>query len=172
MLRQPIQTALLLPLALLAIDLPPVAKDREDKTDLDSAEREAQDSLTQFDKGWKDYTNEPNFDDPRWKLKMETLVKLAKAGRSAISLLEGAAKEDSPWAPHTRQLATHILGVWRDTPAVRDAWANYDLSQMDLAKEGKQAPDFALTDAGGESYRLSECRGKKTIVVTFIIQDI
>ena len=136
-----------------------------------AAEKAARDALVKFDKSWKDYTNEPNFGDPRWKLKMETLVKLAKAGREALPLLEQAAQKDSAWAAHTRELATHILTVSRDTPAVRDAWANYDLSRLDVAKEGKQAPDFTLADASGQSYRLSEYRGKKTIVVTFILQD-
>jgi peroxiredoxin len=37
---------------------------------------------------------------------------------------------------------------------------------------GKPAPDFSLTDASGQTYRLSEFRGKKTVILTFVIQDI
>jgi hypothetical protein len=132
----------------------------------------SRDALVRFDKEWKDYTNEPNYGDPRWKLKMETLVGLAKAGPAAFPFLEAAGKDGSPWSPHSRQLATEVLKTWRERPAVRDAWASYDLSQMDIAKEGKLAPDFDLADAAGQIYRLSEYRGKKTVVLTFILQDI
>jgi peroxiredoxin len=43
---------------------------------------------------------------------------------------------------------------------------------MDTAMVGKPAPDFSLADASGETYRLSQFRGNKAVVVTFIIQDI
>ena len=141
----------------------------EKKLDSDKV---ARDALVEFDKHWKDYTNEPNYGDPRWKLKMAALVGLAKAGAAATPVLEAAAKGGSPWAPHTRELATHVLKVWRESAAVRDAWASYDLPQMDSAMEGKPAPNFALADAAGRSYRLSAFRGKKTVVLTFILQDI
>jgi hypothetical protein len=155
---------------LVLLNAVPQAGAEEDKPNLTT--EKAREALVKFDKNWKDYANEPNFGDPRWKLKMETLVKLAKAGRTAIPLLEPAAKEGSPWAPHTRELAVYVLGVCRDIPAVCAAWANYDLSQIDVAKVGKQAPDFALADAAGHNYRLGEYRGEKTMVVTFILQDI
>ena len=165
MSRQPVQTALIL--ALLALlSTRAWVNGGEEKSD------PARDALVKFDKHWKPSTNAPNYGDPRWKLKMETLVKLAKAGHAALPLLEAAAKEGSPWAPHTRQLATKVLKTWRESAAVKDAWASYDLSQMDSAKEGKPAPDFALADAAGQIYRLSEFRGKKTVVLTFILQDI
>ena len=156
-------------LVLLSAGTPVSAQDMKPDRGLEMSVRDA---LVEFDKNWRDYTNEPNFGDPRWKLKMETLVKLAKAGRAAVPLLKQAAEENSTWAPHTRELAAYVLEVSRDAPAVRDAWANYDLSGIDSAKEGKPAPDFMLTDALGQSYRLSDRRGKKTVVVTFVIQDI
>jgi hypothetical protein len=150
----------------------PLNGGEEDGKSSSAAEKAARDALVKFDKNWKDYTNEPNYGDPRWKLKMETLVGLAKAGPAALPLLEAAAKEGSPWAPHSRQLAAEVLKFVRDNPAVPKAWATYDLSQMDSAKVGKQAPDFALADASGQTYRLSQFRGKKTVVLTFILQDI
>jgi hypothetical protein len=148
-----------------------VAQGEEKKRD-PAAEKAARDVLVTFDKNWKDYTNEPNYGDPRWMLKMETLVRLAKAGPAALPLLEAAAKEKSPWAPHGRELATGMLRILRGPAPVREALANYDLSQMDSAKEGKPAPDFVLTDASGRNHRLSDCRGKKAIILTFILQDI
>jgi hypothetical protein len=170
MLRQPLLTALIL--ALVPLFTAPAFVNGEDKKPDPASEKAARYALAKFDEDWKHSTNEPNYGDPRWKLKMETLVNLAKAGSAAIPLLEAATKEDSPRAPHSRQLATEVLKSWRERPAVRDAWASYDLSQMDSAKEGKPAPDFALADATGQLYRLSEFRGKKTVVLTFILQDI
>ena len=171
MSRQPIRTALVL--ALLALFIAPTCMIAgQKKPDPAPGEETAREALVKYDKVWKPSKNEPNFGDPRWKLKMETLVKLAKAGPAAIPLLESVAKEGSPWAPHSRQLATKVLETLRDNAGVSNAWANYDLSQMDIAKEGKTASDFALVDAERRTYRLSELRGKKTIVLTFVLQDI
>ena len=171
MSRQHIRTALVLALLLL-FTAPAWVLAAQKKPDPAPGEETARDALVKFDKDWKPSANEPNYGDPRWKLKMETLVGLAKAGPAAIPLLQAAAKEDSPWAPHSRQLATKVLKTLRDNAAVPNVWANYDLSQMDSAKEGKPAPDFALSDATGQIYRLRELRGKKTVVLTFILQDI
>ena len=81
MSRQPVQTALIL--ALLALlSTRAWVNGGEEKSD------PARDALVKFDKHWKPSTNAPNYGDPRWKLKMETLVKLAKAGHAALPLLE------------------------------------------------------------------------------------
>jgi hypothetical protein len=143
----------------------------EDQPD-SASEKAARDVLVKFDNNWKDYTNEPNYGDPRWKLKMETLVGLARAGPRAIPLIEAAAREGSPWRPHSRELASEVLRILRGPAPIRERLASYDLSQMDAAREGKPAPDFALADARGQGHRLSQFRGKKTVVLTFILQDI
>ncbi len=135
-------------------------------------EKAVRSALKKFDQNWQDYTNEPNFGDPRWKLKMETLVGVCRAGSVAIPFLQAAAKEDSPWAPHTRNLATELIEILRGPKEMREAVAGYDLEQIDSAKFGKQAPDFVLADVAGKTWRLSDLRGKKTVVVTFILQDI
>jgi len=169
MLQQAVHPAVLLALVSL---LSPTGLVTCGQKGPDSAlEEAAHDALVKFDKNWKDYTNEPNYGDPRWKLKMEALVRLAKSGSGAIPVLEAAAKEGSLWAPHTRAFASYVLKTWREIGAVPNAWASYDLSKMDSAKVGKVAPDFMLVDAVGQSYRLSEYRSRKTIVLTFIIQD-
>jgi hypothetical protein len=132
-------------------------------------ERAAGDALVKLDKNWKDYTNEPNLGDPRWKLKMEVLVRLAQAGRAGFGLLEQAAKEGSKWSAATRELAKESLPILQKDE-LRKALADYDLAQMDSARVGKLAPDFALTDATGDTYRLSQFRDK-IVVLTFIIFD-
>jgi peroxiredoxin Q/BCP len=42
-------------------------------------------------------------------------------------------------------------------------------SKADL-KVGDRAPDFALPDQKGDTVRLSDFRGKKTVVLTFYIK--
>src|SRR5262249_53462318 len=139
------------------------ASGTEQKPDPAAAEETARGALAKFDKDWKDYTNEPNLGDPRWKLKMETLVRLARAGPAAIPLLEEAAKKDSTWSASTRGLAEDSLGLLRK-PEWRKRLADYDLAQMDSARIGKLAPDFALKDATGKTYALSQFRDKKIVV--------
>ena len=54
---------------------------------------------------------------------------------------------------------------------LRKALADYDLSDMDSARIGELAPDFTLTDFTGKPYRLSQFRGKKAVVLRFILYD-
>jgi hypothetical protein len=167
--HQPFRTGLLL--ALLLLFAAPVRMTAgQKKPDVAPGEESARDTLVQFDKGWKEYTNEPNLGDPRWKLRMETLVRLARAGPVAIPVLEEAAKKDSKWSASTRGLAGDSLGLLRK-PEWRKALADYDLAQMDSARVGKLAPDFALKDATGTTYRLSQFRDKKIVVLAFVLAD-
>ena len=153
-------------LVLLTAATPASAEDKKPDPDAEKAAREA---LANFDKNWKDYTNEPNLGDPRWKLKMEVRVRLAQAGPAAFPLLEEAAKEGSKWSASTREFADETLGLLRKDE-LRKALADYDLAQMDSARVGKLAPDFALKDATGKTHRMSQFRDK-IVVLTFIIFD-
>src|SRR5262245_54095859 len=54
---------------------------------------------------------------------------------------------------------------------LRKALADYDLRKMDSARVGELAPDFTLADFTGKTYRLSQFRGKKTVVLRFILYD-
>jgi HEAT repeat protein len=51
---------------------------------------------------------------------------------------------------------------------IRRALAGYDLKRMDSARLGKPAPEFALTDAYGNPWALSQFRGKKSVLLTFL----
>jgi HEAT repeat protein len=53
----------------------------------------------------------------------------------------------------------------------RKALADYDLHKMDSARVGEMAPDFTLADFTGKTYRLSQFRGEKTVVLRFILYD-
>ena len=171
MSRQRVRTALRLALVLLSL-APPAVSGRANQMEPGAVEKEAREALARFDAAWKDYTNDPNYGDPRWTLKMETLVRLARVGPAAVPLLEEAAKEGSSWKPHTRNLAADLLAIVRSPEPLGAALASYDLTTMDTAVVGKPAPDFSLADASGETYRLSQFRGNKAVLLTFIIQDI
>jgi hypothetical protein len=58
-----------------------------------------------------------------------------------------------------------------DPAALRKALADYDLRTLDSARIGEMAPDFTLTDSTGKTYRLSQFRGKQTVVLRFILFD-
>ena len=179
--------------------------------------------LANFDKG-----------DPGWKVRMESLVSLAKIGPAAGPILIEGLNEKSPEArefaaqalvlmadsaakpaleqaltdpkPGVRLYAIQALSMFgplprtkenerilRNDPSddgvrpmmaaalervdrpnqaeLRNALADYDLSKMDSARVGELAPDFTLTDFTGKEYRLSQFRGKKTVVLRFILYD-
>jgi hypothetical protein len=143
----------------------------EDKPDPTAAAQTARAALAKLDKGSKPYENKPNLDDPRWKVLMEALVQVVRAGPPAVPVLEAAAKEGAPWSDSTRAFAAKVLKVVNHPGVVRNAIADYDLAKMDSARVGKPAPDFALSGAGGETCRLSQFRGKKVVVLAFVVAD-
>jgi hypothetical protein len=188
-----------------------------------AAVKEARQIVARFDKG-----------DPGWKIRMEALVRLARAGPSVVPVLAEALQKG---ARSTREFAAQAL-VYFAEPSTRPAleraladpksgvrlyaiqalsmfgrlprtkqheqillkdpsfWgvrpmmasaleredrpnpeqlrkllADYDLRQMDSARVGEMAPDFTLTDLSGKTYRLSQFRGKQTVVLRFILYD-
>jgi hypothetical protein len=135
------------------------------------AERSALSALAKLDKGWKPYENKPNLRDPRWKVQMRALVQVVRAGTAALPVLRATAKKGSPWSDSSRTFAAKVLKVVQGPAVVRNAIAKYDLAKMDTARQGKPAPNFALPDAGGEPYCLSQFRGKKVVVLTFVAAD-
>jgi hypothetical protein len=56
-----------------------------------------------------------------------------------------------------------------DPGAIRKTLSSYDLTRMDSAHLDKAAPDFALADTSGKAWRLSDFRGKKSVVLVFLI---
>lgn len=51
------------------------------------------------------------------------------------------------------------------------AWFGLDEKKFRLAKVGKPAPDFELKDTDGRVWRLSDFKGKKTVVLIWIFAD-
>jgi hypothetical protein len=84
---------------------------------------------------------------------------------------ERILRSDSFWGVRP-MMAAALERADRPNPAeFRKALADYDLSKMDSARLGELAPDFTLTDFTGKPYRLSQFRGKKTVVLRFILYD-
>jgi len=195
-----------------------------------SAEKQARDALAKFDKEWK-VADRPG----TWKVRMECLQALVKAGDGAVQILVEALKTGSN--QHHRAFAAQALGFIVDpstrpalvaalqeknefvrihalmalgrfgrqeaTPEfrrmaseqephggvqflmsyaltrddkpdpkpIRQALIDYDLKRMGSAREGEAAPDFALVDTQGKTWRLRDLRGKKSVVLVFPMGD-
>jgi HEAT repeat protein len=222
--REPLRTCLAVALALLCCTALSAADTETPRTkDRAAAEKEARQIVARFDKG-----------DPGWKVRLEALVRLARAGPAVVPVLVEALHKGSP---STRELAAQALvlfaepstrpalqralndpktGVrlyaiqalsmfgklprterhkqilandpsfWgvrplmaaalerddRPNPAhLRKLLAEYDLAKLGSARLGELAPDFTLTDFSGKAYRLSQFRGKKAVVLRFILFD-
>jgi hypothetical protein len=163
MARSSFRTALTLA-ALCWLAAPLLADDREKSSgDLGkpssgaTAEQAARDTLARVARG-----------DPGWKVRMEALLRLVKAGPAVVPVLEEALKKESPAA---RALAAQALLVLRGPAAIRKAATDFDLATLASARLGQAAPDFSLGDLSGKACRLSKFRGKKAVVLTFLMDD-
>lgn len=56
-------------------------------------------------------------------------------------------------------------------PAIVKQLKDWPTNQLDTAALGKLAPDFELTSLSGEKVRLSDFRGKKSVVLVFVYGD-
>ena len=72
--------------------------------------------------------------------------------------------------------ARHPDSLWRRTvrtasvPLATLICLLYPLTAMATVKVGDRAPDFALPDQNGQTVRLSDFRGKKSVVLAFYIK--
>jgi hypothetical protein len=146
----------LLSLALLTVLAQPLLAS-EPPTDPRQADKMVRDILVQIDKA-----------EPGWKERFEALLSLAKAGPAVVPVLEKALKDPTGPAPRFAAYAHRILSGPAD---VTKALADFDPKKIDTARLGQRAPDFTLSDPTGKAYRLSQYRGKKTVVLIFLITE-
>jgi hypothetical protein len=191
-----------------------------------AAQQAAREALAKFEKPLKG----AEAGIRNWKVRMECLVALMRAGPAAVPVLVDALKAKSP---DTREFAAQALGFLADpsakpalvqaaedkeqvvrlhaikalgrlgrleaTPKYRQiaekdqsvgiqfemtfaltrddepdpgpicrALSGYDLTRMDSARPGKAAPEFALTDTSGKTWRLDQFRGKQSVLLVFL----
>ena len=136
----------------------------EPPKDPGQAEKTVRDILVQIDKaepGWKGRF-------AGWKERFEALLTLAKAGPAVVPVLEKTSKDVAGPAP---LFAAYALRILRGPADVTKALADFDPKKIDTARLGQLAPDFTLSDPTGKAYRLSQYRGKKTVVLIFLITE-
>ena len=91
----------------------------------------------------------------------------------AVSALEKAAEKDaSEDVKHRAELAIGRLkeGATSGQELI-DAWAGLDDKTFRQLKVGEPAPDFELKDTSGKTWRLSDFRNEKTVVLIWIFAD-
>ena len=202
-------------------------KSQPEVADSVAAQQAARDVLAKFEKAAK----AGQAGTPTWKIRMECLVALAKAGPEAVPVLFDALETSSADSRALAGEALSFLAVEKDRPvleqavldkerdvrlfairslgrlgrlkekpkyrqiadkdpsagvrfemtfalardykpdpgAIRKALSSYNLTRMDNAHLDKAAPDFALADTTGKTWRLSDIRGRKSVVLVFLI---
>jgi HEAT repeat protein len=58
-----------------------------------------------------------------------------------------------------------------DLEGIREELAEYDPAQIATAQLNEEAPDFELKNPLGNAYKLSDFRGKKSVVLVFVYGD-
>ena len=91
----------------------------------------------------------------------------------AKDILEKVAREDeSKHVRHRAELALDRLeqGAFPDK-GLADQWASIDEKTFNQAEVGKPAPDFELKDTDGKTWRLSDFKNKKGVLLIWIFAD-
>ncbi len=112
--------------------------------------------------------------DPDPVVRSQAAISLAQLkSEAALPVLEDSAKNDSSRdVRHQCDLAVYRVTQYQgpDTD-LATAYAELDESMFDLITVGKPAIDFELADTDGKSWRLSDFRGKKNVVLIWIFAD-
>jgi hypothetical protein len=111
--------------------------------------------------------------DPKSGVRLYAIQALSMFGRLPLTKRnEQLLRKDPSFWGVRPMMAAALDRDDRPNPAqLRKLLADYDLRQLDSARLGDMAPDFTLTDISGKAYRLSQFRGKKTVVLRFILFD-
>src|SRR5262245_35757773 len=112
-------------------------------------------------------------DDPEAGVRLCAILALRMPGRLPRTERHERVRLTDPnnWGVRMTMTAALDRDDRLDAGALRKALADYDLRTLDSARVGEMAPDFTLADATGKTYRLSQFRGKNTVVVRFILFD-
>jgi hypothetical protein len=111
--------------------------------------------------------------DPEWGVRIYAIQALSMLGRLAPTERNRRILRRDPnkWGVRPMMAAALARDDKPDPAGLRRALAGYDLGKMDSARLGETAPDFTLTDCAGKTYRLSQFRGKRTVILRFLLFD-
>ncbi len=93
--------------------------------------------------------------------------------QDSLPLLENLAKNDpSRDVRHQCDLSIYRIKNYQgDLAKLRNAYAELDESEFNQIQVGKPAVDFALQDTDGNTWRLSDFKGKQDVVLIWIFAD-
>jgi len=111
--------------------------------------------------------------DPKPGVRLYAIQALSMFGRLPRTERHEKILRDDPsfWTVRPMMAAALARDDRPDPAQLRKLLAGYDPGKLDSARLGEMAPDFTLSDFGGKAYRLSQFRGKKTVVLRFILFD-
>jgi len=107
-------------------------------------------------------------------VRSQAVIALGQIGKeSSLAAVRSAIeKEKARDVLHQAELAEHAIEYGKNaTPDLAKAYASLDEEKFGIAKVGEMAPDFALPDADGKDWKLSDFRGKKSVVLIWIFAD-
>jgi HEAT repeat protein len=112
-------------------------------------------------------------EDPESGVRLYAIHALSMLGRLPRTERYEQMVADDPnkWGVRAMMAAALEREDRPDPAALRQALAEYDLRTLDSARIGEPAPDFTLADHTGKTFRLSQFRGNKTVVLRFILFD-
>src|SRR5262249_21895662 len=116
---------------------------------------------------------EQALEDPKSGVRLHALLALSMLGRLQPTERHERILKRDPSKFGVRPLMAAALER-QDRPdpeALLRALAAYDLRSLASARLGETAPDFTLEDFTGRTHRLGQFRGKKTVVLRFILYD-
>lgn len=107
-------------------------------------------------------------------LRSQAALSLGQLGaKDALSLLQKLAKEErNRDVRHQCVLAAYRIENGRRTSeALAEAYAALDPAKFEQVRVGAAAPEFSLKDTTGKTWRLSDFKGDKTVVLVWIFAD-
>jgi phosphate/sulfate permease/alkyl hydroperoxide reductase subunit AhpC len=104
-------------------------------------------------------------------VRSQAAIALGQIGqRSSLAAVQAAQKDDpSKDVRLQAEIAAHAIEHGKAaTPELERAYAALDESRFNRLRVGQPAPDFQLTDTDGKTWRLSDFRGDKPVVLIWI----
>lgn len=113
-------------------------------------------------------------DDSYAPARLAAVEALGRLGaKEALSVVQAATEDQSSYVRNAAKwaLPRAMKGEDIGDTLQKLAKSNFDKSQIATAVVGKAAPDFSLIADTGETVRLSDFRGKKQVVLVFMLAD-